>query len=53
MAHRPDGFGLTAELKKKKDAKYSDEDEQLVVSWICAMINVPPPASGSDVRLLK
>jgi len=39
---------LTAELKKKKDAKYSDEDEQLVVSWICAMINVPPPASGCD-----
>jgi len=46
MATRPDGYGMTAELNKKKKDKYSDEDEQMVVSWICAMINEEPPASG-------
>jgi len=48
MATRPEGFGLTAELNKKKLSKYSDEDEQLVVSWICAMVNEPPPSPGHD-----
>jgi len=48
MANRPDGYGMTAELNKKKAAKYSDEDEQLVVSWVCAMINEQPPSSGQD-----
>jgi len=46
MAHRPEGYGMTAELNKKKKEKYSEEDEQMVVSWICAMINEEPPASG-------
>jgi len=48
MATRPEGFGLTAELNKKKQSKYSEEDEQLVVSWICAMIDETPPSPGHD-----
>ena len=52
MSNRPDGYGMTAELNKKKKDKYSEEDEQMVVSWICAMINEDPPASGEAVSLL-
>jgi hypothetical protein len=48
MAHRPDGYGLTAELNKKKMAKYSEEDQQLVVSRICAMFKEGPPSPGHD-----
>jgi hypothetical protein len=51
MANRPDGYGMTAELNKKKAAKYSDEDEQLVVSWVCAMINEQPPSSGQTTSI--
>jgi len=39
---------LTAELEKKKKSKYSDEDEQMVVSWICEMIQEQAPTPGHD-----
>jgi len=46
MANRPKGYGMTAEVSNKIAAKYSDEDEQEVVSWICALVDCEPPAPG-------
>ena len=34
MASRPAGYGLTAELQEKKDAKYDPEMEKEVVEWM-------------------
>lgn len=34
MANRPRGYGMTAELARKKDAKYDPELEQQAVQWI-------------------
>mmetsp|Transcript_38398 Transcript_38398/g.60588 ORF Transcript_38398/g.60588 Transcript_38398/m.60588 type:complete len:196 (+) Transcript_38398:134-721(+) len=34
MASRPKGFGLTAELQRKKDAKYDPELEEQIRDWI-------------------
>jgi len=44
MANRPKGYGLTRELAEKVAAKYSTEDEQEIVSWLCDMTNTDPPA---------
>jgi len=49
MANRPKGYGMTAEVSNKIAAKYSDEDEQEVVSWICALVDCEPPAPGRKV----
>jgi len=38
MASRPKGFGLTAELEKKKDAKYDPELEAQIRRWINAVL---------------
>jgi len=38
MAERPKGYGMTAELAAKKDAKYDPELEKEVVQWM-ALIN--------------
>jgi len=48
MSNRPEGFGLTAELNRKKANKYSSESEQVVVAWICAIVNRDAPAAGHD-----
>jgi len=38
---------MTAELSRKIQEKYSIDDEQEVVSWICALVDVEaPPESG-------
>lgn len=34
MANRPKGYGMTAELARKKDAKYDVELEQQATGWI-------------------
>lgn len=39
---------MTAELAKKKAAKYSDEDEAMVVSWISEITGAAPPSPGHD-----
>lgn len=35
MANRPKGYGLTRELAEKVAAKYSNDDEQEIVAWLC------------------
>merc|ERR1739846_251877 len=34
MASRPKGFGMTAELQRKKEGKYDPELEQQAIDWI-------------------
>merc|ERR1719219_3025751 len=46
MANRPKGYGMSAEVSNKIAAKYSDEDEQEVVSWICALVECDAPQPG-------
>lgn len=46
MANRPKGYGMTAEVSNKILAKYSEDDEQEVVSWICALVDVEAPQPG-------
>jgi len=47
MANRPKGYGMSADIYRKINAKYSVEDEQEVVSWICALVDVDaPPETG-------
>jgi len=46
MAYRPKGYGMTAEVSNKIAAKYSEEDELEVVSWICALVECEPPQPG-------
>ncbi|CBY14352.1 unnamed protein product, partial [Oikopleura dioica] len=40
MATRPKGYGLTRELADKINAKYSIEDEQEIIAWLCDITNV-------------
>ena len=35
MANRPKGYGLSRELAEKVAAKYSNDDEQEIVAWLC------------------
>ncbi|ESO02303.1 hypothetical protein HELRODRAFT_184984 [Helobdella robusta] len=41
MASRPVGYGLTAEIKGKMDAKYENDKEQEVRLWIESVIKEP------------
>ncbi|CBY36189.1 unnamed protein product, partial [Oikopleura dioica] len=43
MATRPKGYGLTRELADKINAKYSIEDEQEIIAWLCDITNVDGP----------
>ena len=43
MANRPKGYGLSRELADKVAAKYSMDDEQEIVSWLCDMTRTEPP----------
>jgi len=43
MATRPKGYGLSRELADKVAAKYSVEDEQEIVAWLCDMTRAAPP----------
>ena len=52
MANRPKGYGFSREVADKMSAKYSDEDEMEVVSWISTVTGVNPPAPGKAVSLL-
>lgn len=38
MASRPKGFGMTAELQRKKDAKYDSDLEVQIREWINAVL---------------
>lgn len=44
MANRPKGYGLSRELAEKVAAKYSMDDEQEIVAWLCDMTRTDPPA---------
>ncbi|XP_078372487.1 myophilin-like isoform X1 [Oculina patagonica] len=50
MAARPRGHGLSAELARKKDAKYNEEEEKAAREWIEAVLgrNVFGDKSGAD-----
>jgi len=43
MANRPKGYGLSRELADKVAAKYSGDDEQEIVAWLCDMTRASPP----------
>lgn len=38
MAARPKGFGMTAELQRKKDSKYDQDLEAQAIAWIEAVL---------------
>ena len=42
MASRPNGFGLTAELQRKKDGKYDAELERQAKEWMCTVLTHGP-----------
>jgi len=46
MASRPKGFGMTAELQRKKDSKYDPELDQQIRDWIKDVL-------GQDVETSK
>lgn len=48
MASRPKGYGLTKEVSDRMDAKYSDEDEAVVVAWMTAIIGQSPAGPGRE-----
>lgn len=50
MSSRPRGFGMTAELQRKKDAKYDPELEAQAIAWIEAVLgeHVFGGASGQE-----
>ena len=52
MANRQKGYGLTREVAAKMDAKYSEEDEQVVVAWMSAILNDKPSGQGREVWIL-
>lgn len=52
MAARPKGFGYTAELKDKQDAKYSVEREREAKAWLQAVVGESFP-SGTFHEALK
>ena len=49
MANRPKGYGFSREVANRMAAKYSDEDEMEVVSWISAVTSENAPAPGREV----
>ena len=51
MANREKGYGMTREVAARMDAKYSQEDEQVVLAWIQAIINERPAGTGRDVSI--
>lgn len=46
MAERPKGYGMTAELQEKKDAKYDRELEEEVRAWMVKVTGEPLNAAG-------
>lgn len=52
MAERPKGYGMTAELKDKQDAKYDHQMEAQVRTWLEKISGEPFPA-GSFHEALK
>lgn len=52
MADRPQGYGLTAELKEKQDAKYDRKLENEAKDWLVAVVGEPFPA-GTFHEALK
>ena len=49
MANREKGYGLSREVAARMDAKYSEEDEQVVVAWMTAILGDSPANPGRDV----
>lgn len=41
MASRPKGFGMTAELERKKDAKYDPDLDEQIRTWIKIVLSDP------------
>ena len=52
MADRPQGYGLTAELKEKQDSKYDTKLEKEAKEWLKAVVGEPFPA-GTFHEALK
>ena len=52
MATRPEGYGMTAELKQKQDKKHDPKLEAEAKSWLQSVVGEPFPA-GSFHEALK
>ena len=52
MANREKGYGMTREVADRMDAKYSEEDEAVVVAWMNAILGDKPSESGRKVWIL-
>merc|ERR1711860_100961 len=48
MASRPKGFGMTAELQRKKDAKYDPELESQARDWMNAVLGEKALQDAAD-----
>lgn len=49
MAERPKGYGMTAELKEKQDAKHDSELEAQARAWLEAVVHEPfPPGEFAE-----
>ncbi|XP_078484166.1 transgelin-like [Ciona intestinalis] len=48
MANRPKGYGNSAEVASKIDAKYSEEDELEIVAWISSLVQSSPAEKGKE-----
>ena len=51
MAERPKGYGMTAELKEKKDAKYDPELEAQARDWMERVVGEPFPSGTFEEAL--
>lgn len=52
MADRPDGYGMTAELKQKQSSKYDSNLEREARDWLVSVVGEPFP-SGTFHEALK
>lgn len=51
MAERPKGYGMTAEMQEKKDAKYDAKLEADARSWLEGLVAEPFPAGSFEDAL--
>lgn len=50
MADRPSAYGLDAELERKRNAKYSPEDEAVAREFIKSKVGVSIPAGPDNLH---
>ncbi len=51
MAERPKGYGMTCELKEKRDAQYDTELESKAKNWLISLVGEPWPSGNFHAAL--